>query len=70
MVFSEYMKSLPNVKVDTINKIAELTSSSVISVYRWINGTVEPPLVKKKLIADYLHKDVEELWPSKEVNEL
>ncbi|WP_373249960.1 XRE family transcriptional regulator [Bacteroides thetaiotaomicron] len=64
MVFSEYMNSLPNVKVEEIKKIAELTSSTVITVYRWIAGTIDPPLVKKKIIAEYLSKPIEELFPN------
>lgn len=64
MVFSEYMNNLPNVKVEEIKKIAELTSSTVITVYRWIAGTIDPPLVKKKIIAEYLSKPIEELFPN------
>lgn len=64
MVFSEYMNGLPNMKVEEIKKIAELTSSTEITVYRWIAGTIDPPLVKKKIIAEYLNKTVSELFPS------
>lgn len=64
MVFSDYMNSLPNLKVEEIKKIAELTSSSEISVYRWIAKAIDPPMVKKKIIADYLDKSVEELFPN------
>lgn len=64
MVFSEYMNSLPNMKVEEIKKIAELTSSTEITVYRWIAGTIDPPLVKKKIIAGYLSKPIEELFPN------
>lgn len=65
MVFSKYMNNLPNTKVDTIQAIAEATSSSTMTVYRWINGTVDPPLVKKKIIANYLGIDLNELFPPK-----
>ena len=51
MLFSEYVNSLPNLKVEEIKKIAELTCSSTISVYNWVAGKTEPPLVKKKIIA-------------------
>ena len=54
MLFSEYVNSLPNLKVEEIKKIAELTCSSTISVYNWVAGKTEPPLVKKKIIAEYL----------------
>jgi len=63
MVFSDYMNGLPNKKVEEIQKIADLTCSSTLSVYRWIAGTSEPPLIKKKLIANYLGKDIDELFP-------
>lgn len=66
MVFNEYVNSLPNVKQDTINKLAEITSSSTMTVYRWINGSVNPPMVKKKIIAEFLIKPIEELWPEEE----
>lgn len=65
MVFSKYMNNLPNTKVDTIQKIAEVTSSSTMTVYRWINGTVEPPMVKKKIIAEFLGFKLEDLFPQK-----
>lgn len=58
------MNSLPNLKVEEVKKIAELTSSTVMSVYRWISGSAEPPMVKKKIIANYLGISVEELWPT------
>ena len=64
MVFSEYMNGLPNMKVEEIKKIAELTSSTELSVYRWIAGTIDPPLVKKKIISEYLNKPIEELFPT------
>lgn len=64
MVFSDYMNNLPNLKVEEIKKIAELTSSSEISVYKWIAKTIAPPMVKKKIIAEYLGKTVEELFPN------
>lgn len=64
MLFSEYVNSLPNLKVEEIKKIAELTCSSTISVYNWVAGKTEPPLVKKKIIAEYLGKPLEELFPA------
>lgn len=66
MVFNEYVNSLPNVKQETINKLAEITSSSTMTVYRWINGSINPPMVKKKIIAEFLIKPIEELWPEEE----
>lgn len=64
MVFSEYIKSLPNQQQETIKKLAELTCSSTTSVYRWISGDIIPPALKQKVIAEYLGKSIEELFPN------
>ena len=64
MAFKDYIDSLPDVRKETINKIAELTCSSKMSVYRWMSGDIEPPLLKKKVIAEYIGKTVEELFPN------
>lgn len=66
MVFRDYIKSLPNQQFDTIKKIAELTSSSVQSVYRWMNGDIIPHPLKQKAIAEYLGMSVGELFPTKQ----
>lgn len=63
MTFTDLIKRMPNQREETIKKLAELTSSSPVSVYRWINGQIIPPLVKQKIIADFLNKTVEELFP-------
>ena len=63
MVFRDYKNSLPNLKLEEIKKIAEITCSSTVTVYRWISGEVDPPMIKKKAIADYLGKTIEELFP-------
>lgn len=65
MVFTDYMKSLPNQQQETIKKLAEITYSTPAAVYRWINGENTPPLIKQLAIAEYLGKNVEELFPSK-----
>ena len=64
MVFKDYMNKLPDVKKREIKKIAELTCSSESTVYRWISGTVDPPAVKKKIIAEYLKISEEDLFPA------
>ncbi len=64
MVFIDYMNSLRDVRSDEVKKIAEITSSSRDSVYRWMSGKVDPPMVKKKIIAHYYGKSVNELFPS------
>lgn len=64
MVFKDYVDSLPNVRLETIYKIAELTCTSKATVYRWLSGDVEPPMIKKKIIAEFIGKSVEELFPT------
>lgn len=66
MVFTDYMKNLPNQQMDTIKKLAEITCSTPASVYRWINGLNPPAPIKQKIIAEYLGMSVEELFPSKD----
>lgn len=66
MVFSKYMQSLPNQQTDTIKKIADLTCSTTTSVYRWIAGKARPPLIKQKLIAEFLGVKLDELFPPEE----
>lgn len=65
MVFRDYMNSLPNTKLVEIKKIAEMTNSTTATVYRWISGAVEPPMIKKRIIAEYLNQSIEELFPDK-----
>lgn len=66
MVFSKYMQSLPNQQTDTIKQIADLTCSTTTSVYRWIAGKARPPLIKQKLIAEFLGVKLDELFPPEE----
>lgn len=63
--YYDYMKSLPNQQQDTIKKLAQLTFTSPSVVYRWISGEIVPPMLKKRIIAEYLGKSVEELFPDK-----
>ena len=65
MVFTDYMKSLPNQQQETIKKLAEITCSTPAAVYRWINGVNPPTPIRQKIIAEYLGMSVEELFPSK-----
>lgn len=65
MVFTDYMKSLPNQQQETIKKLAEITCSTPAAVYRWINGVNPPTPIKQKIIAEYLGMSVEELFSSK-----
>ena len=67
MAFKDYMSTLPNQKEETIAKLAEITYSSKTSVYRWMKGEVVPPPLKQQVIAKYLNKTIEELFPAKEI---
>ena len=66
MVFTDYMKNLPNQQQETHKKLAEITVSQPAAVYRWINGPTNPAPIKQKIIAEYLGKSVEELFPSEQ----
>ncbi|MDR1624136.1 MAG: XRE family transcriptional regulator [Tannerellaceae bacterium] len=68
MTFRDYINSLPNLKEKELKKIAEVTCSHITTVYRWMNGTVDPPKVKQKIIADVTGLPIEDLFPHKERN--
>jgi len=63
MVFSEYLNSLSNEKMDMVKKIAEKTCTSTSAVYRWMNGSMTPGPLKQKVIADILGIPEDELFP-------
>ena len=67
MEFAMYIKSLPNQQQDTIREIARLTCSTPGAVYRWLNGHNGTPLVKRRIIADYLNIPVEELFTNNDL---
>lgn len=67
MVLKDYISSLPNTREEVIKKIAEECCSHPSSVYRWIHGTITPPMLKQKIISKLLNIPVEELFPPKEV---
>lgn len=66
MVFTDYMKNLPNQQQETIKKLAEITVSTPAAVYRWINGQSRPAPIKQKIIAEYLGKSIEKLFPTEQ----
>ena len=63
MDFSNYMKSLPNTRTETIKLVATECRVSDVTVYRWINGEVTPEPLKRKVIADTLGIPECELFP-------
>lgn len=63
MVFSEYIKSLPNQRQDMIEQLARETQTSKSVVYRWMSGQITPPPVKQTIISNILGIPVEELFP-------
>ncbi len=63
MAFSDYMKSLPNTRTETIKLIAKECRVSDVTVYRWINGGITPEPLKRKVIADTLGIPEGELFP-------
>lgn len=65
MVFTNYVNTIPNQREELIKELADITSSSSSSVYRWINGVTIPPIVKQKIIAKHLGISVDILFPPK-----
>lgn len=63
MVFSEYIKSLPNQRQDMIEQLARETQTSKSVVYRWMSGQITPPPVKQTIISNILGIPTEELFP-------
>ncbi len=64
MDFKEYVNSIPNQRDELKTKLAILCRVSNITVYRWLRGDFIPDALKRKIIADYLGKSEEELWPN------
>lgn len=63
MTLKDYMDSLPDVKQQTINRIAKETVSHKVTVYRWINGETTPPKNKREIISRIVGCKEEELFP-------
>lgn len=63
MVFGDYIKSLPNERFETQNRIKEVCKVSHSSLSRWIQGVDRPCAEKRKLIAELLGMDELELFP-------
>ncbi len=66
MVLRDYINSIPNPRMEVIRKIAEITDSNISTVYRWMSGAINPPTVKKRIIAKHLGIPVDELFPPKD----
>lgn len=65
MVFTDYMKSLPNQQQETIKKLAEITCSTPAAVYRWINGVNPPTPIKQKDYSRISWHECRRTFPSK-----
>lgn len=64
MVFSDYINQLPNQRSNMIDLIASKTKTSRATVLRWIKGEIDPPPIKKEIIAEIIKIPVAELFPS------
>lgn len=60
MALKDYVKWSNKKMVDDLSR---LTMTHRVSVYRWLSGQVTPPPIKQEIIAKYLNKKVEELFP-------
>lgn len=63
MAFSDYMKSLPNIRLETIKQLAKACRVNEPTVYRWIQGEFTPDPLKRKVIAETLGVPESELFP-------
>lgn len=66
MTFTEFMKSLPNERQDTVWKLKDECRVTLATVYRWMNGSVQPDALKRKVIAKTLGMPEEQLFPNVE----
>jgi hypothetical protein len=64
MTLRDYIGTLPNLKEEELKKIAEATCSHMTTVYRWVNGTIAPPKIKQRIIADITGLPIEDLFPN------
>ena len=60
------MKNLTNQQQETIKQLQDITLSKPAAIYHWINGQSKHDPIKQKIIAEYLGKSVEELFPSEQ----
>jgi transposase len=71
MNFREYIESLDaekeSVRGREIERIANACYVHISTVYRWVNGTVKVPKLKREKIAQVLNKKESELWPVKKM---
>ena len=64
MAFKDYVNSLPNLREEKIKEIAEATCSHVNTVYRWMNGSITPPPLKREVISLVTGVSIDELFPN------
>lgn len=63
MEFKDYVNSLPNERDKVMADLAILCRVSNSTVYRWLRGDFIPEALKRKVIAEYLGRSEEELFP-------
>lgn len=61
MALKDYSNNKNNKQL--VADLAKITRTHPTSVYRWLRGVATPPPIKQEIIADYLNKPVEELFP-------
>lgn len=65
ITFTGYAESLTNERIEFVKQLAALTTSTEVTVYRWMSGESVPTKMKREAIAKFLGKTTAELWPSK-----
>lgn len=64
ITFTGYAEGLTNERIEFVKQLADLTTSTEVTVYRWMSGESVPTKKKREVIAKYLGKTTAELWPS------
>lgn len=65
ITFTGYADGLTNERIEFVKQLAALTTSTEVTVYRWMSGESTPTKMKREAIAKFLGKTTAELWPSK-----
>lgn len=67
-LYEKEKRNRPNPAADFIEKVAEVTSKSPLTVKRWVqpSTSVRPDMLTQKVLADYFGTTPEELFPQEE----
>lgn len=63
MVFTDYIKSLPNVRLDTTKRIMRECNVTQQTLSRWVRGEMLPNEVNRGIISRVLGIEADVLFP-------